>query len=100
MRTYYIAQGFYSMLCDDLNGQEIQKRGAICIHRASLVAQLVKNLPAMLETWVRSLGWEDLLEKEMATHSSILAWKIPWTEEPGGLQSMRSQRVRHDSGTK
>ena len=57
----------------------------------SLVAQLVKNLPAMQETWVRFLGWEDSLEKEMATHSSILAWRIPWTEEPGGLQSMGSQ---------
>ena len=58
---------------------------------ASLVAQLVKNLPAMLEAWVQSLGWEDPLEKEMATHSSILAWKISWTKEPGGLQSMGSQ---------
>ena len=57
---------------------------------------VVKNLPAMQETWVQSLGWEDPLEKGMATHSSILAWRIPWTEEPGGLQSMRSQRVRHD----
>ena len=63
---------------------------------ASLMAQLVKNLPAMQEIQVRSLGWEDLLEKEMATHSSILAWRIPWTEDPGGLQSMGSQRVRHD----
>ena len=61
--------------------------------RASLVAQLVKNLPVMHETWVQSLGLEDPLEKEMATHSSILAWAIPWTEEPGGLQSMESQRV-------
>ena len=61
-----------------------------------LVAQLVKTLPAMQETWVRSLGWEDPLEGEMATHSSIPAWRIPWTEEPGGLQSMESQRVRHD----
>ena len=61
---------------------------------ASLVAQLVKNLPAMWETWVRSLGWEDPLEKEMATHSSILAWRIPWTEEPGRLQSGGSQRIR------
>ena len=52
---------------------------------ASLVAQLVKNLPAMQETWVQFLGWEDPLEKEMATHSTILAWRIPWTEEPGGL---------------
>ena len=64
--------------------------------RASLVAQMVKNLPAMKETWVQSLGWEDPLEKEMATHSSTLAWKIPWTEEPGGLQYMVSQRVGHD----
>ena len=64
--------------------------------RTSLVAQLVKNLPAVQETCVQSLGWEDPLEKEMATHSSILAWKISWTEEPGGLQSMGSQRVRHD----
>ena len=63
---------------------------------SSLVAQLVKSLPAMLETWVRSLGQEDPLEKEMATHSSTLAWKIPWTEEPGRLQSMGSQRVGHD----
>ena len=63
---------------------------------ASLVAQTVKRLPAMLETQVRSLGQEDPLEKEMATHSSTLAWKIPWTEEPGRLQSMGSQRVGHD----
>ena len=57
---------------------------------------MVKNLPAMQETWVQSLGWEDPLEKGMVTHSSILAWKIPWTEEPGGLQFFGSQRVRHD----
>ena len=57
----------------------------------SLVAQTVKNLPAMWETWVQSLGWEDPLEEGMATHPSILAWRIPWTEEPGGLQSMGSQ---------
>ena len=62
-----------------------------------LVAQRIKHLPAMRETRVRSLGWEDLLEKEMAIHSSILAWRIPWTEEPGGLQSTGLQRVRHDS---
>ena len=62
----------------------------------SLVAQTVKRLPAMQVTWVRSLGWEDPLEKEMATYSSILAWKIPWTEEPDRLQSMRSQRVAQD----
>ena len=63
---------------------------------ASLVAYSVKTLPEVQETWVLSLGWEDPLEKEMATHSSILAWKISWTEEPGGLQSMGSQRVGHD----
>ena len=62
----------------------------------SLVAQMVKCLPTMQETQVQSLGREDPLEKEMATHSSILAWKIPWMEEPGRLQSMGSQRVRHD----
>ena len=62
----------------------------------SLVAQMVKHLPAMQETRVRSLGWEDPLQKEMATHSSALAWKIPWTEEPGRLQSMGLQRVGHD----
>ena len=60
------------------------------------VAQRLKHLSAMRETWVRSLGWEDSLEKETATHSSILAWRIPWIEEPGGLQSMGSERVRHD----
>ena len=64
--------------------------------KTSLVAQRIKRLPAMQETWVRSLGSEDLLEKEMATHSSIPAWRIPWTEEPGGLQSTGSQRVGHD----
>ena len=60
------------------------------------MAQAVKRLPTMWETWVQSLGWEVPLEKEMATHSSILAWKIPWMEEPGRLQSMGSQRVRHN----
>ena len=63
---------------------------------ASLVAQTVKRLPIMWETWVQSPGWEDPLEKEMATHSTILAWRMPWTEEPGGLQSTGSQRVGHD----
>ena len=60
------------------------------------MAQRLKPLPAMQETWVRPLGREGSLEKEMATHSSILAWRIPWTEEPGGLQSMGWQRVGHD----
>ena len=72
---------------------------ATSISRDSLVAQMVKRLPVMRETWVRSLGRDDPLEKEMATHSSILAWKIPWTEEPGRLQSMGLQRVRHDWAT-
>ena len=66
---------------------------------ASLVAQMIKHLPTMPETWVQSLGQEDLLEKEMATHSSILAWKIPWTEEPGRLQSMGLQKVGDDCVT-
>ena len=63
---------------------------------ASLVDQRLKCLPLMRKTWVQSLGQEDPLEKEMATHSRILAWRIPWTEQPGGLQSTGSQRVRHD----
>ena len=66
----------------------------------SLVAQMVKNLFAMQETQVRFLGGEDALEKGMATHSSILAWRTPWTEEPGGLQSMGLQRVGHDLATR
>ena len=61
-----------------------------------MVAQTVKHLPTVWETWVRSLGWENPLEKEVATYSSTLAWKIPWMEEPGKLQSMGLQRVRHD----
>ena len=72
-----------------LHYSELHNKGAY------LVAQVVKNLPVMLEAWVWSLGWEDPLEKGMATHSSILAWEIPWTEEPGGLQSMRSQSWTH-----
>ena len=60
------------------------------------MAQMVNNLPAMWETWVRSLGWEDPLEKGVATHSSILVWRIPWTEDPGGPQSIGLQRVGHD----
>ena len=68
--------------------------------RASLVAQLVKNPPAMRETWVRSLSWEDPLEKGKAAHSNILAWKIPWTEEPGRQQSMGLPRVGYDFATK
>ena len=88
------------MLCDNLegwdgigSGREVQDRGD---SRASLVAQMAKNPPAMQETRVQSLGQEDPLEKGMATHPSILAWRIPWTEEPDGLQSMGSQRAGHD----
>ena len=69
---------------------------AFIMVQVSLVAQMVKSVPAMQETWVQSLGWEDPLEEEMAIHSSILVWKIPWMEEPGRLQSMGSQRVGHD----
>ena len=79
--------------------RKIMKNGNNLIfqkNETSLVAQMVKHLSTMQETWVQSLGWEDLLEKEMATHSSILAWKTPWTEEPCRLQSMGSQRARHD----
>ena len=65
-------------------------------YKHSLVAQTVKNLPIMQEAWVRSLGQEDPLEKEMATHSSVFAWKIPWTDEPGALQSMGSQRAGYN----
>ena len=64
------------------------------------MAQMVKNPPAMQEIWVKPLGWEDLLEEGMTTHSRIRAWRIPWTEEPGGLQSMGLQRVGHDRATK
>ena len=62
----------------------------------SCIAQSVKHMPAMQDTWVQFLDWEDILEKELANHSSILAWRIPWTEETGGLQSMVSQRVGHN----
>ena len=79
------------MLLRDHVKQELRN-----VYWASLVAQTVKHLPTMWETQVQSLGWEDPLEKEMATHSSILAWKIPWTEDPGRLQSVGSQRVGHD----
>ena len=72
---------------------------AYYMHWASLVAQRVKRLPTMRETWVRSLGQEDPLEKAMAPHSSTLAWKTPWTEKPGRLQSMGSPRVGHDWAT-
>ena len=77
--------GFHQFFCALIN-----------MDKASLVAWMVKNLPAMQETQVQSLGQENPLEKEMTTHSSILAWEIPWTEEPGRLQSMELQRVGHN----
>ena len=86
------------MLCGDLNGREVQKRGDTCVScfpGGSLVKKLLA-MQEMQETRVRSLGQEDPLEEGMAAHSSILAWRIPWTEEPGGRQFIGSQRVRHD----
>ena len=87
--------------CSIVSQQQKQKENYMGLKitagkHSSLVAQRLKCLPAMQETWVQSLGWEDPLKKGMATHSSILAWRIPWTEEPGRLQSMGSQRVGHD----
>jgi len=80
-----------------MSGSEVAElRCSQTTPQTSLVAQTVKRLSTARETWVRSLGWEDPLEKEMAIHSSTIAWKIPWTEEPGRLQSMSLQRVRHD----
>ena len=79
-----------------LTGTNRSLRNYFFCYRASLVAQTVKHLSTMRETWVRSLGRGDPLEKEMAIHSSTIAWKIPWTEEPGRPQSMGSQRVGHD----
>ena len=88
--------------CSSLQANDVNNL-AICLFAvlyilfgASLVAQRVKRLPTLWETWVQTLGREDPLEKEMATHSSTLAWKIPWTEKLGRLQSMGSQRVGHD----
>ena len=77
-------------------GQDPLKAPQLIIFWASLVTQIVKNPPAMQETWVQSLGREDPLEEGTATHPSILAWRIPCTEDPGGLQSMGSKRVGHD----
>ena len=87
---------FYHLFHSDILALNGTKDDRIIITWASLVAQTIKKLPAMWETWVRSLGWEDPLEEGMATHSSILAWTIPLTEEPGGLQSISLQRVGHD----
>ena len=89
---------WYSLLVQSFFGWIVHQWRVHCFWD-SLVAQMVKRLPAMRETRVQSLGWEDPLEKEMATHSSTHAWKISWMEKPGGLQSMGSQRVRHDWAT-
>ena len=78
------------------SGSFVNESSYLSSDKTSLMAQMVKCLSTMRETWVRSLGWEDPLEKEMAIHSSTIAWKIPWTEEPGRLQSMGSQRVGHN----
>ena len=83
---------YWFLKLSSVSPKTFKKKGLICVG-ASLVAQMVKNLPAVQETWVWYLGREDPLEKGMATHCSALAWRIPWTEEPGGLQSMGSQRV-------
>ena len=96
-----LGKSLFYYLCV-LGSSSIKLLVMIVLHKvivASLVAQSVKHLPAMQETWVWSLGWEDPREKEMATHSSIIAWKISWTEEPVELQSMGSQRVGHDWAT-
>ena len=82
-----------------IHSKRIMQRGAICWYPTFLVDQIVKNLSIKQGSPVRPLGQEDPLEKGMATHSSIFTWKIPWTEEPGGLQSMESQRVKHDRAT-
>ena len=91
------------LLCWDQRPEIPTSPSAACLHPPGLrspdvplVAQTVKNLPAMQETRIQSLGWEDPLEEGISTHSSILAWRIPWMEEPGRLQSMGPQRVRHD----
>ena len=88
--------GYSPWGCKELDMTERLNYGDRLNGGASLVAQTVNNLPAIQETWVRSMGGEDPLKKEMVTHSSILAWRIPWMEKPGRLQSMGSQRVGHD----
>ena len=84
------------MWCKIMRSAFVHLKVELLAHMASLVAQTVKRRPTMLEVWVRSLGREDPLEKEMTTHSSILVWKTPWTEDPGRLRSMGLQRVRHN----
>ena len=97
---HFLLQGVLSTRGSNLGLMRLLTAGRFLItwvtEAPSLVAQTVKHLSTMQETWVQSLGQEDPLEKQMATHSSVLAWKIAWTEEPGRLQSMGLQRVRHD----
>ena len=87
------------MLIYDVQQSDFVLHICICFTKSLYVKLTVKRLPTMQETWVPSLGWEDPLEKETGTHSSALAWKIPWTEESGRLQSMGSQRVGHNCTT-
>ena len=94
--SYYFNLNSFKLFSINLCYQCIDNSSDYIYRWASLVAQIVKNLPAIQETWVRFLGQEDPLEKGMATHCSILAWRIPWIEETGRLQSMRSQRVGHN----
>ena len=98
LRALLGCSGWSKNLIDvkQINRRKPNRRLITCIHRTSLVVQMVKRLPIIQETWVRSLGQEDPLEKEMETHSSTLVWKIPWMEEPGRLQSMGLQRVGQD----
>ena len=94
-QAFYKGRIVHTLDCE-LYGLLLQLLSSTVSHRASMEAQTVKNLPAVQETQIRSLGQEDPLEKEIATHSSILAWEIPWTEKPGRVQSVGSQRVGHD----
>ena len=91
MRHTHTIHTAYTLQGEQIEAQRGEVPDLVNDNTASLVAQSVKSLPAVQETWVRFLGWEDPLEKEMATYSSILAWRIPWTEEPGGLQSIGLQ---------
>ena len=94
--SYYFNLNSFKLFSINLSYQCIDNSSDYIYRWASLVAQIVKNRPAIQETWVRFLGQEDPLEKGMATHCSILAWRSPWIEETGRLQSMRSQRVGHN----
>ena len=96
----YIPGAKLSPKAQDTPGSQLPLEGWDCSYVSFPGGSVVKNLPPKQETWVRSLGWEEPQEKEMATLSTILAWETSWTEEPGKLQSMESQRVEHNSATK